>query len=75
MSQRRSSPRRAARATARCGCRAIRLWRCGSSRRVLVDRLELFVMPVTLGGGTERIDASALPGFGLDGEQSFGNGW
>lgn len=40
----------------------------------VVDRLELFVMPVMLGAGTERIDVGALPGFVLSGEQSFANG-
>ena len=40
----------------------------------LVDRLELFVMPVTLGHGTEHIDRDALPGFVLTGRANFANG-
>ncbi|HTO27899.1 MAG TPA: dihydrofolate reductase family protein [Devosia sp.] len=40
----------------------------------LVDRLELFVMPVTLGAGTEHIDRDALPGFGLASSAEFANG-
>jgi dihydrofolate reductase len=39
-----------------------------------VDRLELFVMPVTLGTGTERIDVAAFAGFALAGEERFSNG-
>ncbi|UJW86994.1 dihydrofolate reductase family protein [Devosia sp. SL43] len=39
----------------------------------VVDRLELFVMPVTLGSGTEKIDVATLPGFELGGEVSFAN--
>ena len=40
----------------------------------VVDRLELFVLPVTLGSGTERIDTGALPGFVLGSEAGFSNG-
>lgn len=40
----------------------------------LVDRLELFVMPVTLRQGTERIDRQALPGFVLANTAEFVNG-
>ncbi|MGB3339669.1 MAG: dihydrofolate reductase family protein [Devosia sp.] len=40
----------------------------------LVDRLELFVMPVTLGHGTEHIDHHHLPGFTLAGSTNFANG-
>ena len=48
---------------------ALRLIRAG-----VVDWLELFVMPVTLGSGTERMDVYALPGFALVKEQEFANG-
>lgn len=40
----------------------------------LVDRLELFVMPVTLSHGTEHIDRHHLPGFALGSSTTFGNG-
>ena len=40
----------------------------------LVDRLELFVMPVTLRRGTEHIDRDHLPGFVLAGSTNFANG-
>ena len=40
----------------------------------LVDRLELFVMPVTLGHGTEHIDRHHLPGFALATSTDFANG-
>lgn len=40
----------------------------------LVDRLELFVMPVTLGRGREHIDRDHLPGFGLASSTNFANG-
>jgi dihydrofolate reductase len=40
----------------------------------LVDRLELFVMPVTLGDGTEKIDLQSLHGFVQAGSSNFGNG-
>jgi dihydrofolate reductase len=40
----------------------------------LVDRLDLFVMPVTLGHGTEHIDRHHLPGFALAGSTNFANG-
>ena len=40
----------------------------------LVDRLELFVMPVTLGHGTEHIDHHHLPGFALASSTNFANG-
>ena len=40
----------------------------------LVDRLELFVMPVTLGHGTEHIGRDRLPGFVLAGSTNFANG-
>ena len=40
----------------------------------LVDRLELFVMPVTLGHGTEHIDRHHLPGFTLADSTDFANG-
>ena len=40
----------------------------------LVDRLELFVMPVTLGRGTEHLDRHHLPGFALAGSTNFANG-
>ncbi|KRA40159.1 dihydrofolate reductase family protein [Devosia sp. Root635] len=40
----------------------------------LVDRLELFVMPLTLGHGTEHIDRHHLPGFALGGSTNFANG-
>jgi dihydrofolate reductase len=40
----------------------------------VVDRLDLFVMPETLGTGTERIDVYALPGFAAAGEENFANG-
>lgn len=40
----------------------------------LVDRMELFVMPVTLGHGTEHIDRHHLPGFVLAGSTNFANG-
>lgn len=39
-----------------------------------VDRLELFVMPVTLGSGTEHINVAGLSGFALASEESFSNG-
>ena len=39
-----------------------------------VDRLELFVMPVTLGHGTEHIDHHHLPGFALASSTNFANG-
>lgn len=48
---------------------ALRLMAAG-----VVDRLELFVMPVTLGRGTEHIDRDQLPGFVLASSASFGNG-
>jgi dihydrofolate reductase len=40
----------------------------------VVDRLELFVMPVTLVHGTEHIDHHHLPGFTLAGSTNFANG-
>jgi len=40
----------------------------------LIDRLELFVMPVTLGHGTEHIDRHHLPGFALASSTNFANG-
>jgi dihydrofolate reductase len=40
----------------------------------MVDRLELFVMPVTLGHGTEHIDRHHLPGLGLAGSTNYANG-
>ena len=40
----------------------------------LVDRIELFVMPVALGQGTEHIDRHALPGFALATSTEFANG-
>lgn len=40
----------------------------------LVDRLELFVMPVNLGRGGEHIDRDHLPGFALASSTSFANG-
>ena len=40
----------------------------------LVDRLALFVMPVTLGHGTEHIDRNDLKGFVLASSTSFANG-
>lgn len=40
----------------------------------LVDRLELFVMPVTLGTGAEHIDRHHLPGFALATSTNFANG-
>lgn len=40
----------------------------------LVDRLELFVMPVTLGRGTEHIDRDELTGFVLAACTNFANG-
>jgi dihydrofolate reductase len=40
----------------------------------VVDRLELFVMPVTLGSGSERIEVGALDGFVAGEERSFSNG-
>ena len=40
----------------------------------LVDRLDLFVMPVTLGHGTEHIDRHHLPGFALATSTNFANG-
>ncbi|MCR6670015.1 dihydrofolate reductase family protein [Devosia ginsengisoli] len=40
----------------------------------LVDRLDLFVMPVTLGHGTEHIDRHHLPGFTLATSTNFANG-
>lgn len=40
----------------------------------LVDRLELFVMPVTLGHGTEHIDRHHLPSFALATSTNFANG-
>lgn len=40
----------------------------------VVDRLELFVMPVALGSGNEHIDVDGLPGFRLADEQGFANG-
>lgn len=39
-----------------------------------VDRLELFVMPVTLGQGTEHIDIATLTSFVLTSEARFSNG-
>ena len=39
----------------------------------LVDRLDLFVLPVTLGQGTEHIDLDGLPGFVLAGSTRFSN--
>lgn len=40
----------------------------------LVDRLDLFVMPVTLGRGTEHLDRDTLPGFALGSSTSYANG-
>ena len=40
----------------------------------LVDRLDLFVMPVTLGHGTEHIERHHLPGFTLATSTNFSNG-
>lgn len=40
----------------------------------LVDRLDLFVMPVTLGAGNEHIDLARLAGFTPAGEEHFANG-
>lgn len=40
----------------------------------LVDRLDLFVMPVALPTGTEHIDMGKLTGFALESEESFANG-
>ena len=40
----------------------------------VVDRLDLFVLPETLGAGTERIDADALRHFTLEGETNFSSG-
>ncbi len=40
----------------------------------VVDRLELFVMPQTLGHGTEHIDRDYLPGFALAGSTNYANG-
>jgi dihydrofolate reductase len=40
----------------------------------LVDRLALFVLPVTLGQGTEHIDLNSLPGFVLAESTGFANG-
>ena len=40
----------------------------------LVDRLDLFVMPVTLGHGTEHVDRDHLPGFALAGSTNYANG-
>lgn len=40
----------------------------------LVERVELFVMPVTLGAGTEHIDRHHLPGFALATSTNFANG-
>jgi dihydrofolate reductase len=40
----------------------------------VVDRLELFVMPVTLGHGTEHIDRKHLPGFVMASSTNFANG-
>lgn len=40
----------------------------------LVDRLDLFVMPITLGHGTEHIDRHHLPGFALATSTNFANG-
>ena len=40
----------------------------------LVDRLELFVMPVTLRDGNEHIDRDELPGFVLTSSTNFTNG-
>jgi dihydrofolate reductase len=40
----------------------------------LVDRIELFVMPVTLGNGSEYIDRDALHGFVLASTTNFANG-
>ena len=40
----------------------------------MVDRLDLFVMPVTLGHGTEHIDRNRLPGFVLASSTNFANG-
>ena len=40
----------------------------------LVDRLDLFVMPVTLGHGTEHIERHPLPGFALASSTNFANG-
>lgn len=40
----------------------------------LVDRLELFVMPLILGHGTEHIDRDQLPGFALTTSADYANG-
>ena len=40
----------------------------------LVDRLELFVMPVALGHGAEHVDRHHLPGFALATSTNFANG-
>ncbi|QDZ11077.1 dihydrofolate reductase family protein [Devosia ginsengisoli] len=40
----------------------------------LVERVELFVMPVVLGAGTEHIDHHHLPGFTLATSTNFANG-
>lgn len=40
----------------------------------LVDRMELFVMPVTLAHGTEHIDRHHLTGFVLASSTNFANG-
>ena len=48
---------------------ALRLMTAG-----VVDRLDLFVLPVKLGAGTERIDADALGNFALEAETGFANG-
>ncbi|KQX40162.1 hypothetical protein ASD04_05860 [Devosia sp. Root436] len=40
----------------------------------LVDRLDLFVMPATLGHGTEHIDRHHLPGFVVASSTNFANG-
>jgi dihydrofolate reductase len=40
----------------------------------LVDRLELFVMPVTLREGSEHFDRNDLPGFVLTSSADFANG-
>ena len=40
----------------------------------LVDRLDLFILPVTLGHGTEHIDRHHLKGFALATSTNFANG-
>ncbi len=40
----------------------------------VVDRLDLFAMPVTLGHGTEHIDHHHLPGFALTSSTNYANG-